>query len=67
MAITFTNDRYFRTDVGNKIFQNVPLASQWFKILVTSATPASIPSQTEFLNKAIFDFWHMFMPCASPV
>jgi hypothetical protein len=65
MAITFTNDRYFRTDVGPKIFQNVPTASQWFKILVTSANQPAIPSQTEFLSKVIFDFWHMFMPCAS--
>lgn len=65
MAIVFTNDRYFRTDAGTKIFQNVPLASQWFKILITSATPAAIPSQTEFLNKVIFDFWHMWMPSSS--
>jgi hypothetical protein len=58
MAIAFTNDRYFRTDVGPKIFQNVPLASQWFKIQITSAT--SIGAANGFLSKVIFDFWHQF-------
>ncbi len=59
MAITFTNARYFRTDVGPKIFQNVPTASQWFKILVTSKSV--VASQTGFLSKIQFDFWHQFM------
>ncbi len=58
MAITFTNDRYFQTDVGNKIFQRVQVASQWFKILVTSKSV--VPSQTRFLSKIFFDFWHSF-------
>src|SRR4051812_1325585 len=58
MSITFTNVRYFRTDVGHKIFQNVPTASQWFKLKVTSKS--SVPSQTAFLAKAVFDFWHSF-------
>jgi hypothetical protein len=65
MAITFTNDRYFCTDVGSKIFQNVPTASQWFKLRVNSANPPSIPNECTFVGKIIFDFWHVFMPTGS--
>lgn len=50
MAISFTNDRYFRTDFTSAFWQNVPRASQWFKILITSATPNLIVGE-EFLGK----------------
>ena len=65
MAITFTNDRYFRTDVGSKIFQNVPHGEPVVQDSGRVGNPLSaIPSQTRFLSKVIFDFWHMFMPGA---
>jgi hypothetical protein len=64
MAIAISSGRYISTDAGHKIFQNVPKASIWYKMLITSATPASIPGaeQSVFLGKVVFDFWHTFMP-----
>jgi hypothetical protein len=62
MALTFTNDRFFKTDVGHKIFQNVPRASQWWKMRVTSRSVISTTNGQEgFLSKEIFNIWHQFI------
>jgi hypothetical protein len=74
MAIQFTRDRYFSTDGSFVIMDNVPVASQSFKLRIDSCpNPAAVPWNTNVLTKFAppnggmgFDFNHMLCPMAAP-
>jgi hypothetical protein len=63
MSLTLNNTRWFATQTDFPlIMQNQQHAGMTFRLRVNSLTGSTIPTETGFLAKVIFDFWNYFNP-----